>query len=94
MRVLGNPRATVLKDTLRHLRDFVNALGGVPDARTVMGIRSVAASGMNAAGRRQMLKEAWHCRINIWNFVLEARKTVSQSSDIFFFLVLIWRLDV
>ena len=83
MRVLGNPRATVLKDTLRHLRDFVNALGGVPDARTVMGIRSVAASGM-----------AWHCRINIWNFVLEARKTVSQSSDIFFFLVLIWRLDV
>ena len=46
MRVLGNPRATVLKDTLRHLRDFVNALGGVPDARTGMGIRSSGSSGV------------------------------------------------
>lgn len=44
MRVLGNPRATVLKETLRHLRDFVNALGGVPDARTGMGIRSSGSS--------------------------------------------------
>lgn len=46
MRVLSNPRATVLKDTLRHLRDFVNALGGIPDVRRGMGIRSSSVAGV------------------------------------------------
>lgn len=46
MRVLGNPRASVLKESLRHLRDFVNAFGGVPDARRGMGIRSAGVTGV------------------------------------------------
>ena len=46
MRVLGNPRSSILKDTLRHLRDFVNALGGVPNVREGMGIRGRGASGV------------------------------------------------
>ena len=44
--VLGRRKTSVLQDTLKRLRDFVNGLGGVPDARTDLGIKnSVNATG-------------------------------------------------
>ena len=45
--VLGRRKTSVLQDTLKRLRDFVNGLGGVPDARTDLGIKNSAISGLD-----------------------------------------------
>lgn len=42
----NNHVAAVLQDALQRLRDFVNGLGGVPDARIDLGIKGNAASGL------------------------------------------------
>ena len=47
MKVLGRRKTSVLQDTLKRLRDFVNGLGGVPDARTDLGIKNSAISGLD-----------------------------------------------
>lgn len=44
--MLGNPKASVLKDNLQCLGDFVNGLGGVPTARTDLGIKGGGATGL------------------------------------------------
>ena len=38
--------ASALQDALQRLRDFVNGLGGVPDARIDLGIKGNAACGL------------------------------------------------
>ena len=40
LQCIGNKRTTIMKGILTHLREFVTSLGGVPDARKGMGIKS------------------------------------------------------
>ena len=44
-----------MQDTLQRVRDFVNGLGGVPDARIDLGIKGNAVSGLE---RKWTLTEA------------------------------------
>eukprot|EP00438_Fugacium_kawagutii_P017947 Skav211370 [mRNA] locus=scaffold595:25004:28193:- [translate_table: standard] len=46
MRVLGNRKASVLQENLQRLREFVNGLGGVPNARIDCGIASKGITGV------------------------------------------------
>ena len=55
MKVLSNRKPSVLQDTLRSLRDFVNGLGGVPNARTNLGI---SGGGVTGVGRDWTFAEA------------------------------------
>ena len=42
----NNHVVALLQDALQRLRDFVNGLGGVPDARIDLGIKGNASSGL------------------------------------------------
>ena len=42
----GSTQNFGLQDTLKCLRDFVNGLGGVPDARTDLGIKNSVITGL------------------------------------------------